>query len=75
MTPVMRASGLGGPRPRKHVDAGLADRLFACQTEADAADFGFVHDIGRMNFHCDRTATGEERAGCRSRFVGITGQE
>ena len=42
------------------VGGRLAHRLLAGQVELDAADVGFVHDVGREDLHRDRAALGDD---------------
>ena len=51
-----RGIRLGGGYPQRHRRRGFADRRGAGQVQHHAADIGFVHDLARLYFQCDRSA-------------------
>jgi hypothetical protein len=73
VTPEMRACGRAA-RAMQNISRRLAHGLLRGQIERDAADLGFVHDIGRENFHRHRLPRGEIRLCRRRGFVGIIGE-
>ena len=55
---------------REHRRGGLAHRAGIAELERDAADIGFVDDVGRADLQRDRKP---ERRGCDGGLVGIGG--
>ena len=61
-------------RPAQNVGRRLAHGMSGREVERDAADLGFVHDVGREDFYRHRLPCGEIRFCRRRGFVGIAGE-
>src|ERR1700730_2355533 len=74
VTPLMRASGRAA-RPGDNVVYRFANGIRVGQVQTDAADFGFVHDVGRQNLGDHRLVARQERRRRRNGLLGIAGGE
>ena len=63
------------PRPRQNIVHRLPQGARIGEVQTHAADFGFVHDVGRQHLGDHRFVAREIRGCKRNRLLGIAGQE
>src|ERR1700730_6242320 len=73
-TPLMRAAGRAA-RPGENVVYRFANGIRVGQVQTDAADFGFVHDVGRQDLGDHRLVARQERRRQRNGLLGVAGKK